>query len=85
MSAIWKFPLELVDTQTVRMPFGAKILSVQAQYNVPTLWALVEESNMPEAVEVYIVGTGNPCHVSADRFVGTVQTHHGSLVWHVFV
>jgi hypothetical protein len=32
---------------------------------------------------IRIVDTGNPC--SADgRFIGTVLTNEGSLVWHVF-
>lgn len=87
MQTIWKFPLAITDAQTVAIPRGARILSVQAQVDTPTLWALVDPEAAPVLHAVSIFGTGNPIGFLSRHaaFVGTVQTHGGSLVWHVFV
>ena len=36
MTTIWKYPIEVTDTQTIEMPIGAQMLVVQAQYTVYT-------------------------------------------------
>lgn len=38
---IWKFPLEIADSQSVVMPSGARILSAQMQGSTLCLWAVV--------------------------------------------
>lgn len=85
---IWKYSLEIMDEQRVYPPRGARLLSVQPQGDHPVIWALVDsyEPRGGEWWDVFIVGTGNPAdHLPADAaFLGTVQTHGGSLVWHVF-
>ena len=70
---IWKYALEIKDTQTIHMPAGSRILSVQEQDRVVCLWALVD----PDAAEVRRIvqfrGTGHSCDcVNAEDFVGTV-------------
>mgnify|MGYP000632690592 CR=1 FL=1 len=40
---IWKWTLNATDLQSVALPEGAKLLSVQAQGDMPQLWALVDE------------------------------------------
>lgn len=89
-SVIWKYPLEITDTQTVSMPFGAKILCVQTQNNAPCLWALISNAdspNSPEPRRIEVHGTGNPIPEQdgwVRLYIGTVQTHGGMMVWHVF-
>lgn len=83
--AVWKFPLEIADSQTVTMPRASSIISAQAQGDVPTLWALV----IPDAPKVKrlirIIGTGHEFWAGEPiKFIGTVQTHGGKLVWHIF-
>lgn len=39
---IWKFTLEVKDIQTLDMPKGAEILTVQFQETHGQLWALVD-------------------------------------------
>lgn len=90
METIWKYSLQITDRQTVTMPVGAEILSVQDQAGGLQLWAVVvPEEERREKRVIEIVGTGNPmadvlaeglsrCHLA------TVQARGGALVWHVF-
>lgn len=84
---IWKYELTVAEYQTVEMPVDAEILTVQMQGDVLCLWALVspDAELAPRSIEVF--GTGHPIEYSAGnyrRYIGTVQMHGGSLVWHVF-
>lgn len=82
---IWKFKLEIEDEQTVMMPMQAKVLSVAEQGGDLCLWAMVDPINRVEPRRVRIVGTGHEMFWSEGKFVGTVLTEGGRLVWHVFV
>jgi hypothetical protein len=86
---IWKFALAITDSQAIAMPFGAQTLSVQEQDGDLCVWAIVNPAAPVVPVRFYVVGTGNPMPwpswVTNPRHLGTVQTHGGSLVWHVFV
>jgi hypothetical protein len=85
---IWKYPLEVVDSQAVEMPRGATILAVQAQDDVPCIWALVDPEKPVKARTIYTYGTGHPISnmVSlSTRHIGTYQIAGGKLVFHVFV
>lgn len=87
---IWKYSLQITDRQTVTMPVGAEILSVQEQAGGLQLWAIVEpDEERREKRTIEIVGTGNPmkCVIAEDlvrHHLATVQTSGGLLVWHVF-
>ena len=57
MTTIWKYPLETVTNQTVRMPLGSKILTVQVQHAYPCLWAVVDEhTNVLTERIIYTLG-----------------------------
>ena len=87
MTTIYKHQLKITDRQNVSMPFGAELLSVQVQHNEVCLWAKVESNNHPQDRTIEIFGTGNPIYEDmgvSRKFIGTVQTHEGALVWHVF-
>jgi hypothetical protein len=84
---IWKYRLEVTDTQTLRMPCGARILTVQVQNGVPCLWALVDVSEpLLHPTLIFTVDTGHVAdHVSTGaEYVGTYQLHDSGLVFHVF-
>lgn len=87
MLTIWKFPLVQKDEQTVTMPAGSEILSVQVQEGDVCAWALVNPAARKVDRRFLILGTGEPAsHVSIEAvFAGTVQLNGGSLVLHVFV
>lgn len=89
MEVIWKFSLQITDRQTVTMPVGANILSVQDQVGGLQLWAIVNPDAEREQRVIEIVGTGNPMvdieKENLARFhIATVQVRGVALVWHVF-
>ena len=86
MKVIYKYPLALKDSQTIYLPFGSRILSVQTQNDILCLWCLVETNATNVELTLRIIGTGNKIEdVDNLRHLGTVQTVHNSFVWHVFV
>ena len=89
MKTIWKFAVGIDDRQDIRVPKGAKVLTVQMQDRELCLWAIVETDAATIGVDmpVWVHGTGHPCAVDEKfgRYVDSVQMHDGQLVFHVFV
>lgn len=82
---IFKYPLELVDTQLIKMPANSRILTVQVQYGKPVIWALVESdkpANQDYKISMY--GTGHDVPTVPGAYIGTFQMNNGGLVLHVF-
>lgn len=83
---IYKYPFVITSEQSIKLPKGAKPLSVQLQFDIPCLWALVDEGNQPEDRILVIHGTGNPIDSIDDHtYLGTIQMREGTFVWHVFI
>lgn len=84
MRTIWKYELNITDTQTLEMPKGAKILSVSNQRGKLQLWALVDDMNDLEDRDIEILATGEPVPYANTfrEFIGTVVID--PFVWHVF-
>ena len=86
MLVVYKYPLEVTGEQQVLMPVGARVLTVQVQYDQPCLWALVETRNPLANCTVTTVGTGHPTDLTTgSTYVGTYQLKGGALVMHVFM
>lgn len=81
---IFKFTLEVTDVQHIMIPKGSIVLSVQAQFNEPKLWVLVDEKASLESRTFVTYGTGHPVPDHYGRFIGTYQLCDGDLVFHVF-
>jgi len=83
---IWKFPLEFLEEQTIRMPPGAHVLTVQMQAGIPCLWAEVDDAlgGAQDDRSFYIVGTGHPLPADRGRYIGTFQMHSGEFIFHVY-
>ena len=82
MKTIWKYPLRIDDAQTISIPAGAQLLTVQMQ-GPPTVWALVDTDADLARIEIRFVGTGNQGpDVTGFTYLGTVQER--IFVWHVF-
>lgn len=81
---IYKYELEITDEQTVEIPWGAQLLSVQMQNNKPCLWALVDVMHTKQEYHIEIIGTGNPMKDPLEelRYLDTFQL--GGFVGHVF-
>jgi len=86
MKNIYKYPLEVTDDQFVMIPSGFKILTVQAQNEVPCIWAEVDKSSKLESVHVVIVGTGQETREDDEmNYIGSFQLYSGSFVGHCFI
>lgn len=88
MRTTWKFPLSVADRQTIMMPKDAYVLpSAQIQFDMITVWAVVDDKAPLEARQFRIAGTGHPLDdIDLNwRFLGTVQMLTGELIFHVFV
>lgn len=96
-TSIWKFKLNGTGLQTIEMPSGAGILSVQVINNTTFIYALVNtEAETTEERNFVVYGTGNSFGdddgESEYRFVGTYTvtklsddtTSVLSMVGHVF-
>jgi len=83
-TTIWKYRLSFHDTQSVKMPESAEILSAQMQGESFYLWALVDPRAPVQSRKIEMVGTGNPMPEGERRYISTVQEPKYSNVWHIF-
>jgi hypothetical protein len=84
MQTVYKYPLQITDTQEVSLPFGCDVLTAGLDpQGAPSLWATVDTSQPPIPVTVMVVGTGNPIPSTPQRYISTF-TQAGN-VWHVFL
>lgn len=47
MKRVYKYPVEIADVQTILLPIGVQILSVQEQNGKAYLWAIVNPETIP--------------------------------------
>lgn len=90
---VYKYVIDLVDRQTLLLPAGAQILSVDSESPmlgadlkpVLSLWALVDPSaSWWQHRIIRIVGTGHEITDSTLQHLATVLIAEGRLVYHVF-
>ncbi len=82
---VWKFevPEERIDNYpAIRMPVGAKILTVQMQDGKSFLWAEVNPMAATELRQFQIAGTGRGLSKNPRAYIGTWQNRWE--VWHLF-
>jgi len=84
MISIWKFPLQTINAQEIKMPVGAEILTVQVQNDEPYLWARVDTDAFAGSRQIAIHGTGHELSALTRKYIGTYQLSGGALVFHVF-
>ncbi len=93
MEYIYKYPLAWsISIQEIEMSKGAIILCVQAQDNIPHIWAMISTrdaaGNKPIRIKrrFRTYATGEEMKDAADftHYVGTYQLGNGALVYHVF-
>lgn len=85
METIYKYLLPIQDEVILKMPKGAKPLTVQVQGENVYIWAIVD-SSVKEVEDYYfdIFGTGflYDCPSGKHIYFGTIQL--SGLVFHVF-
>lgn len=83
MKTIHKFPLQIVDEQTIDLPINYNALCVQVQNGIPCLWAEVNTNTITFPKTFKMVGTGHPIFFDESfSYLGTVQID--GLVWHIY-
>ena len=88
MYEIWKYKLVVSDTQFIDMPINSKVLSIQSQNNIITMWVMVDpEAKMAKRL-FHVFGTGHEVRIEypEDKYIGTIlMAPNGyNLVWHIF-
>ena len=89
MRVTWKVALDMMTAaspagQRARLPVGAKLLSVQAQYDNPTAWFEVDPLAPDEELVFRLFGTGHTVDDDRLTYLGTTQHSQGSLVLHMY-
>lgn len=87
MLTIYKYPIPIEDHFTLELPEGAKILTVQAQRDIPQLWAMVDSETKKETRYFRLGRTGYPLdddYLRVINHIGTFQIENGTLAFHLF-
>lgn len=88
IDTIWKYPIQVRDSQKISMPYTHNILCVQVQNDEPCLWVEVNSDHPLIDVEILVYGTGHKINQpgkSRARYIGTFQLMDGQFVGHVYV
>jgi hypothetical protein len=83
---IWKFEIG-TNKIIIEMPKGAEILTIQTQYNVPCIWAMVDPNAEKELRHFEIFETGHEIYFDMGverKYINSFQLLGGDLVFHVF-
>jgi hypothetical protein len=84
---VFKYGLDIADEQVLQLPAGARILYVGQQplQKAPLqLWAHIDKRASLVSRKIVMYGTGHPMPAEPGKFLGTVLTHGGTMVWHVY-
>jgi hypothetical protein len=82
MITIYKYPLQLVEAQLVKMPFDPKLLHFNFQHNDLFVWAEVDTDNEHNYLEINIVSTGGKVPVNG-TYHSTI--HKDGYVYHIYL
>lgn len=82
---IFKYPLQMIDNQIIKVPKGTEPLSVMVQNGQPCLWCKVDrtESDCFTEITVQMAGTGQPRN-HLGKFISSFMLNDGEFVFHVF-
>lgn len=80
---IYKYPIPIDGMTVIKMPEGAKILTVQLQNGEPHIWALVNPANKYIDRVFYLNVTGATIE-DRETYIGTFQLQDGKIVLHLF-
>lgn len=81
MVTVHKYQFAIEREIILMVPYGARVLKVECQADVPSIWALVDTNRLMVARRFYLFGTGKEISTHL-RHVATFQ--QGIYVWHLF-
>ncbi len=85
---VFRYRIPITDVAEVEMPERPDILSLgppRDGRDELDMWALVNPDAPLRTFRFTVCGTGHPVPENRGAFVGSVTTHGGQLVWHVWV
>ena len=83
MQTIWKYPLPFpAEDAIILMHQGARILALQLQNDIPTLWVELDPALPLITRHFRFYGTGHELSERRSAYVGTFQ--QPPFVWHVY-
>ena len=82
---IYKYNLDVTDKQTLNLPIGYQVLTVQLQKGNLCLWVSVDPDAPLEEVAIRMIPTGGDLEFPHSGYCGTIQLCNGGLVFHVFI
>ena len=82
---IWKYELEIKDTQQLSIPSKAKMLTVETIRNSPWLFVLVNPLAEKIRRTIRVYDTEDTIKAEDNgKYVGTYQQDNGIFVFHIF-
>lgn len=83
---IYKYKLDLAPIQSLELPKGSEILTLNVVNEDPYVWVLINDINAEkEIINFQTIGTGHEANVNQEsEYLGTYFLNNGSFVAHVF-
>jgi len=82
---IYKYPIKAPGTTELNVVGAMRILTAQDQRGEPMIWVIADPEDPTEIkYTITAYGTGQDMPRGLGRYVSTIQTNGGSLVWHIF-
>jgi len=88
MKKVFKYTLDFAHVQTITLPFGATILTIQFQRDEIQLWALVNPDEGLKVIRIIeMFGTGHAipeAHKATRQYLCSFQNFKQSEIYHAF-
>lgn len=85
MKRVCEYELSIAESQYIKLPVGAEILSIQTKRGIPHLWALVDpDQAFTNAKSLLMFETGCDIPDLELKFIDTIQLNDGTFILHVF-
>jgi len=90
IQVIHKFPLAIAMRQTLSVPEGGEIISLQNQYDLPTMWIKHIKGAKLKKQDFLLIATGESFTDQLETgdeltFVGSCLLYSGSQVYHIYM
>lgn len=84
MKTIWKVEVDVAQDVPIRVPKGARILTLHVQHDRPCIWFLCDPKAEMVERKIFWYGNGHPVPDRPGEYLGTILLHNGTLVFHAF-
>lgn len=95
MITVHKFPVQIQNLFTLKMPAGAEVVHVDLQNRQPFMWVRIDTAQPLKLYEFGVFGTGEDMTDTGNDYphnnpvahaphLGTFLMHDGQLVLHLF-